>query len=175
MINPFDMYAIEEGIRLKERYGGTVTAISMGPPQAEDALREAIALGCDEAILVSDRAFAGSDTLATGYTLAMAIKKIKDYNAASAAKEFGREFRSPGHVPICIASKHLLNERMGHTELAIALLEMADLIPAASGCEMLSDNGRALSKKEAQEYAEKQNLVFLEGKEIVETWKKWSR
>ncbi|RLF29596.1 MAG: 3,4-dihydroxy-2-butanone-4-phosphate synthase [Thermoplasmata archaeon] len=103
------------------------------------------------------------------------IKKIKDYNAASAAKEFGREFRSPGHVPICIASKHLLNERMGHTELAIALLEMADLIPAASGCEMLSDNGRALSKKEAQEYAEKQNLVFLEGKEIVETWKKWSR
>ncbi len=76
IINPFDAYAIEEAVRLKEKHGGRVVAVSMGPPQAEEALREALSLGCDEAVLVSDRAFAGSDTLATGYTLARAVEKI---------------------------------------------------------------------------------------------------
>jgi electron transfer flavoprotein beta subunit len=76
IINPFDMYALEEGIRLKEKHGGTVIALSMGPPQVESALREAISLGVDEAILLSDRAFAGADTLATAYTLARGIRKI---------------------------------------------------------------------------------------------------
>ncbi|MDP2730004.1 MAG: electron transfer flavoprotein subunit beta/FixA family protein [Dehalococcoidales bacterium] len=79
IINPFDSYALEEGVRIKERCGGKVTAISMGPPQAEEALRQAISTGADEAILLSDRAFAGADTLATSYTLARAIKKIEDY------------------------------------------------------------------------------------------------
>ncbi len=73
IINPFDMYALEEALRVRERCGGSVTAISMGPPQAMDSLREAISYGIDEAILISDRAFAGSDTLATSYTLARAI------------------------------------------------------------------------------------------------------
>jgi electron transfer flavoprotein beta subunit len=76
IVNPFDTYALEEGVRLKERHGGKVTAISMGPPQAEEVLREAIALGADEAILLSDNAFAGADTLATSYTLARAIDKL---------------------------------------------------------------------------------------------------
>jgi electron transfer flavoprotein beta subunit len=76
IINPFDLYAIEEGVRLKEEHGGTVKVLTMGPPQAETALREAIALGADEAYLVSDRAFAGSDTWATSYTLAAAIRKM---------------------------------------------------------------------------------------------------
>ena len=76
IVNPFDTYALEEGVRLKERYGGKVTALSMGPPQAEEVLREAIALGADEAVLLSDNAFAGADTLATSYTLARAIDKL---------------------------------------------------------------------------------------------------
>jgi len=80
IVNPFDTYALEEGVRLRERYGGRVTAITMGPPQAEEMLREAISTGSDEAILVSDPAFAGSDTLATSYTLANAINKIQDYD-----------------------------------------------------------------------------------------------
>ncbi|MDD5038219.1 MAG: electron transfer flavoprotein subunit beta/FixA family protein [Dehalococcoidales bacterium] len=80
IVNPFDTYALEEGVRLKERYGGKVTAISMGPPQAEEALREAISVGADEAVLLSDSAFAGADTLATSYTLASAITKIKQYD-----------------------------------------------------------------------------------------------
>jgi electron transfer flavoprotein beta subunit len=87
IINPFDMYAIEESIRLKTKLGGKVTAITMGPPQAEVALREAISMGVDEGILVSDRAFAGSDTWATSYTLAMALKKIGDYSVILCGKQ----------------------------------------------------------------------------------------
>ncbi len=80
IINPLDMYAIEEGIRLKEKFGGEVSAISMGPPQAEKALREALALGCDKVYLLSDKAFAGADTLATIYTLACGIRQIGPYH-----------------------------------------------------------------------------------------------
>ncbi|MDP2931620.1 MAG: electron transfer flavoprotein subunit beta/FixA family protein [Chloroflexota bacterium] len=77
VVNPFDAYALEEGVRLRERFGGKVTAISMGPPQAEEMLREAISLGADAAVLLSDRAFAGADTLATSYTIALAVEKLK--------------------------------------------------------------------------------------------------
>ena len=87
IINPFDMYAIEEGLRLKEKFGGKVTVITMGPPQAEEALREAISLGADEAILISDRAFAGSDTWATSYTLSRAIHKVGDYDLVICGKQ----------------------------------------------------------------------------------------
>ena len=73
VINPFDTYAIEEAVRLKERFAGKVIVITMGPPQAEAAFREAISLGCDEGILVSDRLVAGSVTWATSYTLSRAI------------------------------------------------------------------------------------------------------
>jgi electron transfer flavoprotein alpha/beta subunit len=80
IVNPFDAYALEEGVRLKERYGGKVTVITMGPPQADEALRETISLGADEAILLSDRAFAGSDTWATSYVLSKAVAKIAQYD-----------------------------------------------------------------------------------------------
>ena len=87
IINPFDMYAIEEGIRLKEKFGGKVSVVTMGPPQAEDALREAISLGADEAVLISDRAFAGSDTWATSYTLSKAVQKAGDYDLVICGKQ----------------------------------------------------------------------------------------
>jgi electron transfer flavoprotein beta subunit len=87
VINPFDVYAIEEGVRLKERFTGKVTVVTMGPPQAEKALREAISLGCDEAVLVSDRKFAGSDTWATSYTLSCAIKKLGAFDVILCGKQ----------------------------------------------------------------------------------------
>ncbi len=87
IINPFDTYAIEEGVRLKERFGGKVTVITMGPPQAENALKEAISLGCDEAILVSDRKFAGSDTWATSYTLSCSIRKLGSFDVIICGKQ----------------------------------------------------------------------------------------
>jgi electron transfer flavoprotein beta subunit len=76
IVNPFDTYALEEGVRLKERFGGKVTALSMGPPQAIEMLREAITVGADEAVLLSDVAFAGADTWATSYTLGKAMRKL---------------------------------------------------------------------------------------------------
>jgi electron transfer flavoprotein beta subunit len=87
IINPYDLYAIEEGIRLKERFGGETWVISMGPPQAESAIREAISMGIDNGILLSDRKFAGSDTLATSYTLSLAIKKIGDFDIIICGRE----------------------------------------------------------------------------------------
>ncbi|OQX83278.1 MAG: electron transfer flavoprotein subunit beta [Candidatus Omnitrophica bacterium 4484_49] len=88
IINPFDMYAIEEGLRIKERLGeGEVIVISMGPPQADQALREAISMGADSAVLITDRKLAGSDTWATSYTLARAIEKIGDYNLILCGKQ----------------------------------------------------------------------------------------
>ncbi len=80
IINPLDLYAIELAIQLREEYGGDVVAISMGPPKAETALREAVAMGCDSAVLISDRAFAGSDTWATACVLAAAIRKLEGYD-----------------------------------------------------------------------------------------------
>ena len=87
IVNPFDLYAAEEAIRLKERYGGKTIAISMGPPQAEEALREVVSMGIDEAILITDEQFRGSDTLATSYTLAKAIQKLGDYDLILCGKQ----------------------------------------------------------------------------------------
>jgi len=87
IVNPFDMYAIEEGLRLKEQFGGKVTVVSMGPPQAKEALKEAVAMGADEAVLLSDRAFAGSDTWATAYTLSQAIRKLGQFDVILCGKQ----------------------------------------------------------------------------------------
>lgn len=76
VVNPFDEYAIEEAIRIKEKVGGVVKVITMGPPQADSALRSAIAMGADEGYLLTDRAFAGSDTWATSYALSSGIKTL---------------------------------------------------------------------------------------------------
>lgn len=76
IVNPYDLFAIEAALRLKDALGGRVTVMSMGPAQAEPAMRRAISLGCDEAILVTDRIFAGADTLATSYVLASAIRTL---------------------------------------------------------------------------------------------------
>ena len=102
-------------------------------------------------------------------------KKIDSLDDGVATKMFGRKFRSPGHVPICVASKNLLDERVGHTELVVSLLKMAKLVPVGSGCEIMGDDGRALPKEKAKQYADDKGFVFLEGREIVKAWKKWSR
>jgi electron transfer flavoprotein beta subunit len=80
IINPLDLYGIEIAIQLKEKYGGKITVITMGPPSADKALREAIAMGCDEGILICGREFAGADTWATSYTLSNSIKEIGKFD-----------------------------------------------------------------------------------------------
>ena len=76
IINPYDQHALEEALRLKDRHGGRVTVISMGPPQVQGDLKRCIGQGADEAILISDRLFGGADTLATSYVLSLAIRKL---------------------------------------------------------------------------------------------------
>jgi electron transfer flavoprotein beta subunit len=76
IVNPFDKNALEAALQLKDNYGAKVTVLTMGPPQAKEALRECLAMGADEALLLSDRAFGGADTLATSFTLAAAAKTL---------------------------------------------------------------------------------------------------
>ncbi len=76
ILNPFDAYALEEALRWRDELGGTVIVLSMGPPQAEAVLREAVSMGADEAVLLSDSAFAGADTWATSHTIAAAVRKL---------------------------------------------------------------------------------------------------
>jgi 3,4-dihydroxy 2-butanone 4-phosphate synthase len=116
-----------------------------------------------------------NDRSLTMKQFAMLTKNIETLNDGHATTMFGKEFRSPGHVPICVAAEKLLDERKGHTELVISMMKMANLAPVGSGCEIMGDDGKALSKEKAREYAKKHNLTFLEGKEIVEAWKKWSK
>jgi len=87
IMNPYDRHALEEAVAIKEQLGGKVTVITMGPPQAEAVLREAIACGADDGVLISDRAFAGADTWATSYTLAMAVKTLGDFDLILCGKQ----------------------------------------------------------------------------------------
>lgn len=87
ILNPFDEFAVEEGLKLKERLGGKVTVITMGPPQASEVLRTALAMGADDVALLSDRAFAGSDTLATSYTLSRGVAKVGDVDIVITGKQ----------------------------------------------------------------------------------------
>jgi electron transfer flavoprotein alpha/beta subunit len=87
IINPYDLYALEAALRLKDAAGGKVTLLSMGPPQAEAALREALSYGADEAVLLCDRAFAGADTWATSYTLAQAVGKLGGFDLIVCGKQ----------------------------------------------------------------------------------------
>jgi len=140
IVNPFDTYALEEGVRLKERYGGKVTVITMGPPQAEEALRETISLGADEAILLSDRAFAGSDTWATSYVLSKAVTKIANCDIVICGRQtldgdtgqVGPELSEMLKIPFIsyvskieeIKDKHIRVQRMieeGHEEIETTL------------------------------------------------------
>ncbi len=102
IINPLDLYAIELAIQLKEKHGGTVTVFTMGPPSAEKALREAMAMGCDRGVLITDRAFSGSDTWATSYTLSAAVKKIGPFDIILAGER--ATDGDTGQVGPCLAA-----------------------------------------------------------------------
>ncbi|MEM0448666.1 MAG: 3,4-dihydroxy-2-butanone-4-phosphate synthase [Methanomassiliicoccales archaeon] len=115
------------------------------------------------------------DRALTTSEFARLAKYALENGQEEAREEFGRNFRSPGHVHLLNASKELLVKRKGHTELCTALVTLAGLTPTATICEMMGDDGNALSKEKAQEYAERFHLCFLEGKEIIEAWKRGGR
>ncbi|NLE69503.1 MAG: electron transfer flavoprotein subunit beta/FixA family protein, partial [Clostridiales bacterium] len=86
-MNPFDLFALETALRLKEAGGGSVTVGTMGPPQARDIIQEAFMMGADEGYLFSDRRLAGADVLATSYTLSQAIRSLGDYDLILCGKQ----------------------------------------------------------------------------------------
>ncbi|MGI6109205.1 MAG: electron transfer flavoprotein subunit beta/FixA family protein [Eubacteriaceae bacterium] len=86
-MNPYDLYALETAMRLKEQNGGSVTVLSMGPPQAEAAIREAFMMGADRGVLLSDRRFGGADVLATSYTLSQGIKSAGNFDLIITGKQ----------------------------------------------------------------------------------------
>jgi len=102
IVNPLDLYAIELAIRLKEKHGGRVTAFTMGPTAAEKALKEAMAMGCDAGVLVTDRAFSGSDTWATSYALSRAVAKMGRFDLILAGER--ATDGDTGQVGPCLAA-----------------------------------------------------------------------
>ncbi|MFX1564302.1 MAG: electron transfer flavoprotein subunit beta/FixA family protein [Promethearchaeota archaeon] len=87
ILNPFDEFAVEEAVRIKEKYGGEVIVVTMGPPQAQEALKKCLAMGADRALHLCDRTFAGADTWATAYTIAQAIKTLEPYDLVICGKQ----------------------------------------------------------------------------------------
>jgi len=98
---------------------------------------------------------------------ALTIKKFTEMCEEGRYNDFGNEFRSPGHVVLLRAAEGLVNRRKGHTEMTVALAEMAGLVPITTICEMMGDDGNAMNKNETKKYAEKHNLIHLNGEELI--------
>ena len=98
---------------------------------------------------------------------AFTIKKLAELVREERFNDFGKEFRSPGHVTLLRAAEGLVKNRQGHTEMTVALAEIAGLTPITTICEMMGDDGNAMSKTETKRYAERHNLVYLSGEEII--------
>ncbi len=95
------------------------------------------------------------------------IKKLAELVKEERFNDFGKEFRSPGHVTLLRAAEGLVKNRQGHTEMTVALAEMANLVPITTICEMMGDDGDAMSKGETKKYAERHNLIYLSGEELI--------
>lgn len=166
VINPFDLYAVEEALRLKERFGGSVVAICMGPPSAAEQLKETIELGVDEVYLISNRAFAGSDTLATAYTLAKAVQKVGDVDLVICGKQaidgdtaqVGPEMAENLDWPHMtyvrkvndVTSEGIIAERMtddGYERLQMKLPAMLTVVKEINEPRMPSIKGKMRAKK----------------------------
>jgi len=103
------------------------------------------------------------------------LERTHHMDAGEAVENIGKEFRTPGHVHLLRCSEKLLAKRVGHTELATAMMEMAGLQPSATICEMMGDDGNALSKPDAQEFARRKGYLWLEGFEVIEAWELYKK
>jgi electron transfer flavoprotein beta subunit len=136
VVNPYDLYAVEAGLRVKEQHGGSVAALTMGPPQAEQALRDVVALGVDEGYLLTGREFAGADTLATSYTLACGLRKIGEYDLVICGKQavdgdtaqVGPELAEHLGLPFLGFVRRIREVRPGHIAVERMTEEGADVV-----------------------------------------------
>lgn len=177
IVNPLDLYAIEVGIQLKEEHGGKITVITMGPPSADKALREAIAMGCDKGILVSGKEFAGSDTWATSYTLSSAIKEAGEFDLIIAGEratdgdtgQVGPGMASFLDIPLAtytskivkINSKNIVVERLieeGYETLKMPLPALLTVVKEISYPRLPTLRGKQRAKKTAIPLWSKSNM-----------------
>jgi electron transfer flavoprotein beta subunit len=136
IINPYDLFALEEALRLRDKFGGEVTVLTMGPPMAEESLRKALTFGADRAVLLTDRCFAGSDTLATSFALASALAKI------------GSEF---GAAPIVFTGKQTIDGDTAQVGPGIAKrLNLNQLTYVARIVELDPDAGSITVERRAE-------------------------
>ena len=101
------------------------------------------------------------------------LREIETMSDMDAMKAMGKEFRAPGHIHLLNCTESLLTKRQGHTELSTAMTIMAGLIPTATICEMMGDDGKARSKGSAQQYALDNGFIWLEGREVIDAWKQF--
>lgn len=99
--------------------------------------------------------------------------QLPELTEAQALSHFGEHFRSPGHIPICIGSDHILENRFGHTELSCALSTMAGMSGVSVGCEIMGGGGTAMPKEKVKQYAAEHDIPFLEGYQIIDAWRNW--
>lgn len=114
----------------------------------------------------------GTFTGITDNDRSLTITKFAQLARKPNVEQFGREFRAPGHVHLCVGADRLLHERQGHTEIGVALARLAGVVPVLAGCEMLGDNGRALGKADAQKWADAHGAVLLNGADVQAAWLK---
>ncbi len=115
------------------------------------------------------------DRALTVSEFAKMLQKADNIKPDALVESFGRNFRTPGHIPLLNTSKDILSTREGHTELATAMVLMAGLAPSATICEMMGDDGNALSKDKTRQYAKDNDLAFLTGAEVIEAWRNWNK
>ncbi len=118
------------------------------------------------------KTFTGITDNDRSYTISEFTKIAKSSLNGGDAKEFGKNFRSPGHVTLLRAADGLLKSRKGHTELSVFLTEQAGIVPVAIICEMMGDDGNSLPFKEAEAYAKGHDMAFIEGRQVIESFQK---
>jgi 3,4-dihydroxy 2-butanone 4-phosphate synthase len=116
-----------------------------------------------------------NDRALTVSEFAKLLQKADKLEPDALIELFGRNFRTPGHIPLLNTSKDLLSTREGHTELATVMVIMAGLAPSATICEMMGDDGNALSKDKTRKYAKDNDLAFLTGAEVIDAWRNWNK
>jgi len=146
-MNPYDLYALEAALKLKEAHGGSVTVISMGPPQAKQIISEAFAMGADEGVLLSDRKFGGSDVLATSYTLSQGVAQLGPFDLILCGKQttdgdtaqVGPEMAEYLNIPSISNVKKIVEIDEGHITVEMDMANTVEIAKSAFPCLLTVD------------------------------------
>ena len=148
-MNPYDLYAVETALKIKEEVGGTITVMTMGPPQAKEVISEAFMMGVDDGVLLSDRKFAGADVLATSYTLAQGVKKVGKFDLIICGKQttdgdtaqVGPEMAECLEVPHIANVKKIIDIKEGAMVVDMDMPTTVDTVEIQLPCLLTVDKG----------------------------------